>query len=80
MLSPYPCRILESLTHVGAKPSTKWVMPNKPKTRTATDEQELRTAVKDVLQSENVQKILKGLLSAVGITNESNPHRKIDIV
>ena len=80
MLSPYPCRILESLTDVGAKPSTKWAMPKKPKTRSATDEQELRTAVKDVLRSENVQKIMKGLLSAIGVTNAPNPHGKIQVI
>ena len=68
VLRPYPCQIEEHLTledldyrHVEGVGK---ILKQKRSTR-AADDTELRQRVKDVLQSENVRKLVSGLLSAV---------------
>lgn len=68
MLHTYPCIIRESLTEEEKIFEEDGRRHKDLKSRTASDEKQLQQAVKEVLQSENVQKLIKGLLGAARVS------------
>ena len=70
MLHPYPCSIRESLTEeeVTHEFEGQSLKITNQKSRTVANEEQLHQAVKEVLQSENVQKLIKGLLGAARVS------------
>lgn len=72
MLSPYPCSIVETLTEEQVEVEFRFDgqthQIKQKKSRSPANEQDLNQAVKEVLQSENVQKLIKGLLAAVRVS------------
>lgn len=69
VLSPYPCKIEEHLTLEEYEIDDQFdggkCKIHRKRLSQANDDSELRERVKSVLQSENVRKLVSGLLSAV---------------
>jgi hypothetical protein len=68
MLMPFPCDIEEHLTLEEYQLDDMYggqMKMNRKRLTQASDDAELRQRVKDVLQSDNVRKLVSGLLSAV---------------